>query len=263
MRLRHNRAHLNLCTSHAMVEELEKHGIHRVRLWPKAVDTSEFHPDFASGEMRAWLSQGAPDQPLFLYAGRLSREKGIEALRPMLEAIPGARLALVGDGPNRERLKAHFVGLPVFFAGYLTGRRLAGAMASVDALILPSKTETLGLVLMEAMAAGAVVIGANAGGIPDVIEHQVNGLLYEPERHSDLTEMARTVLTESPLAEGIRIRARQQAEQWSWAAATQELLGFYEAARHMPRFEKSKRARAPWMLAMKKAAIGGMKLFLS
>ena len=263
MRVRHNKARLNLCTSSVMQEELRTHGVKRLALWPKAVDTNEFDPRFVSQEMRGWLSQGHPDSPLFLYVGRLSPEKGIEKLRSVLEAMPGSRLALVGGGPSRKSLDAHFAGSNAFFAGYLTGRALAEAMASATALILPSKTETLGLVLMEAMASGLLVIGANAGGIPDVIRHQSNGFLFDPDLAGDLADVVRLVVTQPEVCAALRARARQQAEQWSWSESTRQLLRFYVAAIDTPRPEKSRNANAPWMLAMKRAAIGSMKLFLS
>ena len=263
MRIRHNRANLNLCTSSVMLKELHDHGIERLALWPRAVDTCQFHPRFASGEMRTRLSEGQAEAPLFLYVGRLSPEKGIETLRSVLESIPGSRLAIVGGGPGRAKLEAHFAGTPTHFAGYLTGRALAEAMASSDALILPSKTETLGLVLMEGMAAGTIVIGASAGGIPDVIKHGTNGFLFDPDREGDLARVARRAFTESAACETVRTNAKRHAEEWNWAASTRKLLEFYESAIRMPRFEKPARANALWMLAMKRAAVGGMKIFLS
>lgn len=260
MRVRHNKAQVNLCTSSVMAEELSGHGVQRVAVWPKAVDTRAFHPQFASQPMRHWLSQGHPESPLFLYVGRLSPEKGIETLRFVLESVPGSRLAIVGGGPSATSLEAHFAGTATFFAGYLTGNRLAEAMASANALILPSKTETLGLVLLEGMAAGTIVIGANTA---DVIEHEVNGFLFDPDRNGDLARVAHRIVTEPAVCDAIRANARLQAEQWSWAAATQRLLAVYESAIAMPRLKKPERANAPWMLAMKRAAVGGMKIFLS
>ena len=263
MKLRHNKAQLNLCTSSVMADELREHGVERVKLWPKAVDTSEFHPRYASQQMREWLSQGQPDAPLFLYVGRLSPEKDIESLRPMLKGVSGSRLAIVGGGPSRKGLEAHFAGMPAFFADYLTGSKLAQAMASVDALVLPSKTETLGLVLMEAMAAGSIVIGANAGGIPDIIRHEVNGFLFDPGNQNDLTNVAARVLAEPELCRTLRLNARQQAEHWGWAASTAQLVEFYEQAMQVPLFAKSPQSKTALALAMKRMAIGGMKVFLS
>merc|ERR1711939_117204 len=72
-------------------------------------------------------------------------------------------------------------GTATTFVGYLAGDELAGAYASGDAFLFPSSTETLGLVLLEAMAAGCPVVGANRGGIPDIISDGSNGCLYEPD----------------------------------------------------------------------------------
>jgi glycosyltransferase involved in cell wall biosynthesis len=263
MKIRHNRAQLNLCTSTMMAEELHGHGVERLKLWPKAVDTNAFHPRLASREMRNWLSSGHPDAPLFLYVGRLSAEKGIEHIRGVLERVPGSRLAIVGGGPSQKALEAHFAGTSTFFAGYLTGERLASAMASASALLLPSTTETLGLVLMEAMAAGCIVIGANAGGIPDIVRHEVNGFLFDPQNPDELAHMAARAISETELCARMRLKAREHSECWNWSASTEQLLKFYAEAIAMPRPEKSPRANAPWMLAMKRAAIGGMKIFLS
>jgi glycosyltransferase involved in cell wall biosynthesis len=263
LKLRHNKAQLNLCTSSVMLDELRSHGVERVKLWPKAVDTDQFHPQFASREMRNWLSAGHPDCPLFMYVGRLSAEKGIEKLRSILLSLPGTRLAVVGGGPSQKSLENYFSGTSTFFAGYLTGQKLAQAMASVSALVLPSKTETLGLVLMEAMAAGSIVIGANAGGIPDIVRHEVNGFLFDPDCDSDLAGVAQRVLSEPELCRSMRQKAREQSEQWSWPVSTCQLLRLYQEAIQMPRLEKPARANAAWMLAMKRAAIGGMKVFLS
>ena len=133
----------------------------------------------------------------------------------------------------------------------------------MDALVLPSTTETLGLVLLEAMAAGSVVIGAKAGGILDVVRDEHNGFLFDPSKDGDLVRAAKRVVDEPDLCRDIRARAREQAEGWNWEASTRELVGLYKAAIRMPRMTKSKRANSLWMLTMKRAAIGGMKIFLS
>ncbi|MEM6403357.1 MAG: glycosyltransferase family 1 protein [Cyanobacteria bacterium P01_D01_bin.116] len=225
----HNQAALNLCTSTAMVKELTAHGIERVDLWQRGVDTELFHPSLTSDEMRQHLSQNHPDSPLLLYVGRLSAEKEIERIKPILEGIPEARLALVGDGPHREALEKHFSGTNTFFVGYLTGTDLASAFASADAFVFPSRTETLGLVLLEAMAAGCPVVAARSGGIPDIVTDGVNGYLFEP-KSDDAGAIAATLrlLGENQEREIIRQNARQEAERWGWSAATRQLQSFYE-----------------------------------
>ncbi|WNZ23342.1 glycosyltransferase [Leptolyngbya sp. NK1-12] len=225
----HNQAQLNLCTSTAMQEALTSHGIERVEVWQKGVDTELFHPSLASREVRSHLSQGHPDSPILLYVGRLSAEKEIDRIKPVLEAIPDARLALVGDGPYRADLEKHFAGTATHFVGYLTGRDLAAAFASADAFIFPSRTETLGLVLLEAMAAGCPVIAANAGGIPDIVTDGVNGYLFDPTDEQGATTATQRLLANPQERDTLRQNARQEAERWGWAAATRQLQGFYHA----------------------------------
>lgn len=225
----HNQAQLNLCTSTAMVEELTTHGIERVDLWQRGVDTETFQPSLASQEMRSRLSQGHPEAPLLLYVGRLSAEKEIDRIKPILEAIPQARLALVGDGPYRQELEKHFAGTPTHFVGYLGGKELASAFASADAFVFPSRTETLGLVLLEAMAAGCPVVAARSGGIPDIVTNGVNGYLFDPTDEKGAIAATQTLLNQVEKRETLRHNARLEAERWGWAAATRQLQGYYRA----------------------------------
>jgi glycosyltransferase involved in cell wall biosynthesis len=228
----HNQASLNLCTSTAMVQELSEKGIQHTDLWQRGVDTELFRPELRQQATREKLLGSQSDTgKLLLYIGRLSAEKQIERIRPVLEAIPDARLALVGDGPHRQQLEAHFRGLPVTFVGYLAGEDLASAYASGDAFVFPSSTETLGLVLLEAMAAGCPVVGANRGGIPDIVNDGVNGCLYEPDGQdggaASLTAAVRRLLGDPQQRQALRQAARAEAEHWGWAGATAQLRRFY------------------------------------
>ncbi len=211
-----------------MVKELSAHGIERVELWQRGVDTELFQPHLASPEMRMRLSQGHPDAPLLLYVGRLGAEKEIDRIKPVLAAIPGARLALVGDGPNRQELEKHFAGTPTHFVGYLKGTELAAAYASADAFIFPSRTETLGLVLLEAMAAGCPVVAARSGGIPDIVDDGVNGYLFDPADDYGAITATQRLLSRQEERETLRRNARREAERWGWAAATRQLQQYYQ-----------------------------------
>lgn len=228
LRLRHNRATVNLCTSRTVAHEMEAHGIHRVALWPGGVDSERFHPAQRSDAMRSRLTQGHPQAPLLLYVGRLSPEKGLETLKLILQAIPDARLALIGDGPHRKELERHFAGLPVFMPGFLRGNELAAAYASSDIFVMPSRTETLGLVVLEAMASGLPVVGARAGGIPEMIEHGVSGFLFDDP--SQAVAAIRPLLGSGQKREAMGIVARNEAIGRSWQYATQILLEHYRAA---------------------------------
>lgn len=233
LRLRHNRANLNLCTSPQVEQELENHRIARVALWPGGVDADRFAPVHRSEAMRARLTESHPESPLLLYVGRLSAEKGIERLLPVLQANPGARLALVGDGPHRPVLERRFAGLPVFFSGFLHGQQLAEAFASSDIFVMPSETETLGLVVLEAMASGLPVVAARAGGIPEMIEDGVNGLLFDSAEQA--ARLVKRLLTGHEERESIASMARPAALKRSWEAATQILVEHYRSACATPR----------------------------
>ncbi|MDY7016573.1 MAG: glycosyltransferase, partial [Cyanobacteriota bacterium] len=211
----------------AMVEELRSHGIERADLWQRGVDTELFEPHLACAKMRFRLSKGHPESPLLLYVGRVSPEKEIEQIKPILEAIPGSRLAIVGDGPHRKALEQHFAGTPTHFVGYLRGVELATAFASADAFVFPSRTETLGLVLLEAMAAGCPVVAARSGGIPDIVTDGVNGYLFEPSDPRGAIAATQKLLAARSQRETLRANARLEAERWSWAAATRQLQGYY------------------------------------
>ena len=228
----HNQALLNLCTSTAMVNELEEKGIQRTALWQRGVDTTNFRPELRSDKMREKLfGKYQKTDSLLIYVGRLSAEKQIERIKPVLDNIPGACLALVGDGPYRGQLEKIFENTQTSFIGYLSGEELASAYASGDIFLFPSSTETLGLVLLEAMAAGCPVIGANKGGIPDIIDDGINGCLYNPDEKDkgerSLIEATKKILVDKNKKETMRKEARKEAEKWDWNQATLQLQKYY------------------------------------
>ena len=234
----HNQAQLNLCTSSAMVDELSGKGIQHTALWQRGVDTELFRPALRSEAMRRRLHGRHDDTGnLLLYIGRLSAEKQIERIRPVLETLPNTRLALVGDGPYRQQLERLFEGTPTTFVGYLAGEDLASAYASGDAFLFPSSTETLGLVLLEAMAAGCPVVGAQRGGIPDIVSDGVNGFLYDPDQEGSLTAAVANLLGAADTRHALRLAAREEAERWGWAAATEQLRSYYRQVLGQRRLE--------------------------
>ncbi|MEM6431747.1 MAG: glycosyltransferase [Deinococcota bacterium] len=229
----HNQAHVNLCTSQPMVDAAKNLGIKRLRLWPKAVDTVRYHPKYRSDSMRARLTDGQPDAKLMVYVGRLSHEKRLEWLLPAVRTLKGVKLAFVGSGPAEASLKKRFAGTSTSFIGYLSGDDLAAAYATADVFAFPSDTETLGFVAMEAMASAVPVVAANAGGIPDVVEDGVNGLLFQPGDTDDLTQKLEQLLFNESLRTHLATAARASTEAWGWRASTETLVGYYERARRI------------------------------
>ena len=165
------------------------------------------------------------------------------------------RLAIVGDGPLRADLERQFEGTATVFTGYMQGPELASAYASADLFVMPSRTETLGLVLLEAMAAGCPVVACRAGGVPDAVEHGVTGFLFDPEDHDSLVATVRQAWNSKGQLETIRQNARQDVERHSWARATSELRQLYCQVIHdKAKYGRSARDKAEIPLPRRLAA---------
>lgn len=165
--------------------------------------------------MRNRLSENNPDSPLLLFVGRIGLEKRLDRLKHVLDAIPGARLALVGNGPAESYLKAFFKGYPVNFVGSLVGQNLSQAFASSDIFMMPSDSETLGFVVLEAMASGLPVVAVNAGGLPDLVDNSNNGYLAENEdKLTEFIQYTKNLINDKSLRSDLGSRARKWAENW-------------------------------------------------
>lgn len=240
----HNRAHVNLCPSRVTRRELELQGITPVGLWRGGVDTRRFRPEAADPAMRRRLT-GTDDEAsvraLAVYVGRVSPEKNLERLFDLHDAIPGLHLAVVGDGPDRERLESKASGRRIRFTGFLRGEELVAAYASADLFFMPSTTETLGFVVLEAMSCGTPAVAAAAGGVLDLVSHGENGLLFDPEDPDDAVAKVRR-LVESPVQrEHLARQARKFAETGTWQEESRRLIGDYQLA--------VQRARRPGLLS--------------
>ncbi len=222
-----NAADLALAPSRAVQRDMQRIGVREVGLWRRGVDAQRFHPRHRSDAMRARLSDGHPDASLLLYVGRLSVEKQLPQLRAVLDALPHVRLALVGDGPARACLAAHFADTPTVFTGYLTGDALYAAYASADLFVFPSSMETFGLVVTEAMAAGLGVVASRVGGVPDVIDEGVTGYTFAPGDVGSLVEGVRRAVSDPNHLRAMGQRARAFAETQAWPAMMDELLAHY------------------------------------
>ncbi len=228
IRRAHLHAHVNLAASEASRDELESHGVRGVGVWRGAVDLALFHPRHASADMRRRLTGANPERRLCLYVGRLAVEKSIERLLPL--AAPGGdrHLALVGDGPARAELELAFAGTQATFPGRLAGAELAAAYASTDVFVFPSTTDTLGLVLLEAMASGLPVVAARTPASLRLLERAPAGGLFEPADEEDLVAAVGRWLG-APL-DRQRLAEEARGRVASWGRSTSELLAEYERA---------------------------------
>ena len=212
----HDQADLNFCPSRFTLQELQGRGFRNLRVWGRGVDTERFHPRHASAEWRARLSDGHPEAPLIVTVGRIAPEKRIAMLRPVLEALPQARLAIIGDGPARWLLESQFAGTPTVFTGYLRGADLAAAYAAADIFVLTGANETFGNVVLEAMASGLPVVAPNTGGQMDHVKDSENGLIYTAEDNDALTVAVARLAADLPLARRLGQAGRAYAEQQRW-----------------------------------------------
>lgn len=230
----HNQADLNLCPSGPTLRELESYGFERLKIWTRGVDTGRFSPARRDPQMRARLSGGDAKKPLLLYVGRVSHEKRVGWLRRMIDQLPGARLAIVGDGPARAEMETLFSGSPTVFTGVLRGEELARAYAAADAFVFPSASETLGNVVLEAMASGLPVVAAGAGGPLDLIEHGRTGFLFDPNSEDAMIAAVRTLVDSGDFIRRMGRAGRASAEQRSWSAVHDLLLEDYARVAGVP-----------------------------
>jgi glycosyltransferase involved in cell wall biosynthesis/predicted metal-dependent phosphoesterase TrpH len=216
-----------LSPSQASDERLAGLGIARERIarWDRGVDLARFNPALRDS---ALLGDGVN----VLYAGRLTREKGVELLADAFELArerePRLRLILAGGGPEEDALRER-LGDRATFLGWLQGSDLARAYASADAFLFASQTDTFGQVVLEAQASGLPVVAVAHGGPLSLIEHHETGLLA-PAEPDALAEALLTVLGSPPLAERLRHAALASVRVRTWEASLERLAGSYRGA---------------------------------
>ncbi len=228
LRAIHNRCAVTLCPSRVTVRDLRERGFERVELWSRGVDADLFTPERRSGEARQALGARNDDDVVVVYVGRLAREKKLDRLLRALRLVDGVRAAFVGDGPDRERLEALSAGLPVRFLGTLHGPALAAAYAAGDVFAFPSDTETFGNVVLEAMACGLPVVATDVGGQVDLVSHDRNGLLFEPENVEGLATHLRSYRDDRARRAHHGQVGRRLAAARSWPRQVAWLLEHYE-----------------------------------
>ena len=189
-------------------DELEKRGFHRIRRWSRGVDTDLFRPRTAEEIAALAPALAKLPRPLFLYVGRVAVEKNIQAF--LAADLPGCKV-VVGDGPQLEEMRRRYP--EVLFTGAKQGEELAAHYSAASVFVFPSRTDTFGLVLLEALASGVPVAAYPVPGPLDVIGAAPVGVLSE-----DLAAAARSAV-------GIPAeRCRAHALSFSWEACTRQFL---------------------------------------
>ncbi|MGA5288817.1 glycosyltransferase family 4 protein [Streptomyces pseudogriseolus] len=218
----HTSADLTLAPSSAALRDLEAHGVPRVKLWPRGVDTARFRPGLRDEALRRAL---APNGELLVgYVGRLAPEKQLELLAGAC-ALPGVRVVVVGDGPSRLGLEQALPG--AVFLGRRTGDDLARLFASLDVFAHTGPFETFCQTVQEAMASGVPVVAPAAGGPRDLVAHGRTGLLVPPGDADAVRDAVGTLAAQPALRAAYGAAGRATVEGRTWAAVGDQLIGHY------------------------------------
>lgn len=197
----HRRSSAVMVTTETLRRELSTHGLRRLKLWPRGVDAELFRP-------RSDV-QPAGERPVMLYVGRVAVEKNLQAFLDL--DLPGSKV-VVGDGPQLAAFRVRYPA--VRFAGRRLGEDLARCYAAADVFVFPSRTDTFGLVLLEALASGVPVAAYPVPGPRDVVGQAPQaGCLDE-----DLGRAIRGALQLS------RADARAFALRHSWRATAERFV---------------------------------------
>ena len=196
----HSPAKAVMVATPAIHADLESWGFHNLVTWTRGVDTELFRPG-------PRLDNGW-QRPVFMFVGRVAVEKNIEAFLQL--ELPGTKI-VVGDGPQRPALQRRFP--QVVFTGAKIGEELAAHFRSADVFVFPSRTDTFGLVLLEAMASGTPAAAFPVAGPVDVVRHGRSGILGDDLRAAALAAL-----------ELDRETVRHHALGFSWERATAQFL---------------------------------------
>ncbi|MHB8600735.1 MAG: glycosyltransferase family 4 protein [Ktedonobacteraceae bacterium] len=252
-RLMHSACGMTFCPSLSTAAMLRLQGFANLRLWPRGVDTALFRSERRSQELRrSWFKESGDiggirdsglleNKTILLYVGRVSWEKNLRLLVQTYRGMDHrhCHLVIVGDGPAYAEMQQELAGLPVTFTGYLSGEALATAYASADIFAFPSRTETFGQVVLEAMASGLPVVGLLAEGVCDLVEHNRTGLLLnthslDEEEQVIAYRQLLTQLIEEPHTRYLMGQAAlTEAQKFSWYEAMECLMrGYQEVIEH-------------------------------
>jgi len=194
-----------LVSTPGLRRELEAQGFTNLREWTRGVDTDLFHPDRAPALTLP--------RPVFFYVGRVAVEKNLDAFLDM--PIVGGSKLVVGDGPDLARLRASYP--DVHFVGAKFGEELAAHYTAGDVFVFPSRTDTFGLVILEALAAGVPVAAYPVTGPIDVVGGADCAVLDD-----DLAAAARRALAIP------RERCRAYAKRFSWTRCAEQFLEYLQ-----------------------------------
>ncbi|MEU2349647.1 glycosyltransferase [Modestobacter sp. NPDC049651] len=226
LRAVHGAADLTLAPSSATAAVLRRRGIGPVRLWARGVDLAQFDPARRDPSLHV---EHAPGGELLVgVVARLAVEKRLELLAAVSE-LPGVRLVVVGDGPQRRQLTR---AMPrARFLGQLGGAELGRVVASLDLFVHPGADETFCQAVQEALAAGVPAVVVASGGPLDLVRHGDNGWLWSGDDPHVLAALVAGLRDDRAALQAAARRARDSVRHRTWAAVGDQLIGHLQDVR--------------------------------
>ncbi|GHC85893.1 glycosyltransferase family 4 protein [Streptomyces flavofungini] len=219
----HAAADRTLAPSTAALTDLVAHGVPRVRMWPRGVDTDRFRPTLRDPALRREL---APDGELIIgYVGRLAPEKHVELLAQAC-GLDGVRVVVVGDGPSAGALRTALPGATLL--GRRTGDELARIFASLDVFVHTGPLETFCQTVQEAMASGVPVIAPAVGGPLDLVVPGRTGILVPPGDAAAVRDAVWVMAADPELRAAYGAAGRAAVRGRTWDAIGDQLIAHYE-----------------------------------
>ncbi|HFJ9446784.1 glycosyltransferase family 1 protein [Bacillus tropicus] len=226
----HSHMQKNFVPSPETLHQLKHKGFQALSIWGRGVDCNLFHPAYNTEVFRKKYNITA--KYVLSYVGRIAPEKDIDTLQNLIVKSAHTRndihWLIAGDGPLATSLREAVPKTTVTFTGYLQGLDLAEAYACSNIMVFPSATETFGNVVLESLACGTPVIGANSGGVKNIITDGKTGVLCPPKNEDAFLSSIYSLLQNEEKLEQMGIAASSYAKSKSWDEIFRSLLNEYE-----------------------------------
>lgn len=207
-------------------ERLERHGFTNLAIWPRGIDEHIFHRNYDRASVRRKYK--IKEKYILLYAGRIASEKDVMLLPEIAKQLDGdIRWVITGDGPLKEELEKSAPD-QMTFTGFLEGGELAELYAAADLFVFPSASETFGNVVLESLACGTPVIGADAGGVRTIIQHGKTGFLCEEKAVSQFVSAIDRLLEDEEMRHAMGKAGFRYAQGQSWDTIFNHLIADYD-----------------------------------
>ena len=226
----HNQNRVTLCSSNEARNLLIEHGITNIDIFSRGIDMQKFNSANRNESLRKAL--GIEKKTAFLYVGRVSYEKDLDTLSEAYKKVKEkyrdkVSLIITGDGPYLEKFR-NSLPADTIFTGFKKGKELSEIYASADIFVCPSSTETFGNVALEAMASGLPVIGADAGGLKEIITNKKNGLKFKAKEMNELAGCMNELLENETLRDSLKTNGINYSKGRSWNSIIESLMNIYE-----------------------------------